>query len=229
MTGDELKARALDLGRALRADALDWARDRSWEVRAPVLLFLAYVLVQHLRELEYQNFFLAGIVLGTHEAGHALFSFTRSAFLTIAGGTILQWLAPLIAAGAMWRTQRDYFGVAFCLGWFGASAFSSATYVSDARGQLNLILVSPWRGAGTSSEVGGGDWHHLLSDLGLLTADTKLALLFKVIGVLSFAGALGLGGWLCWTMQRLRDEPPPPPPAWTTRQAPPGPRPPLPS
>lgn len=225
MSRDELLARARELGRALRADAIDWARDRSWEVRAPVLLFLAYVLVQHLRELEYQNFFLAGIVLGTHEAGHALFSFTRSAFLTIAGGTILQWLAPVIAGAALWRTQRDYFGVAFCLGWFGASAFSSATYVSDARGQLNLILVSPWRGAGTSSEMGGGDWHHLLSDLGMLTADTKLALLFKLIGVLSFLGALGLGGWLCWTMQRLRDEPPPPPPAWATRQPPPGPRP----
>lgn len=226
MNVDALRARALEVGQALRADATDWARDRSWEVRAPVLLFLAYVLVQHLRELEYQNFFLAGIVLGTHEAGHALFMLTRNQFLTVAGGTILQWLAPLLAAVVMWRAQRDYFGVAFCLGWFGASAFSSATYVSDARGQLNLVLVSPWGGAGTSSEVGGGDWHHLLGDLGMLTADTRLAFLFQVIGVASFALALGLGGWLCWTMQRLRAEPPPPPPAWATRQAP-GPRPPF--
>lgn len=227
MSLDAAKARLLELGRALHADAIDWARDRSWEVRVPVLLFLAYVLVQHLRDLEYQNFFLGGIVLGAHELGHPLFGLLGNRFLTIAGGTILQWLAPVICAAALWRTQRDYFGVAFCLGWFGASAFSSATYVSDARGQLNLILVSPLRGAATSSEVGGGDWHHLLSDLGMLQHDMTIAFVFKVIAVLSFLASLSLGGWLCWTMQRLRGEAPPPPPAWATRQ-PAGPRPPLP-
>lgn len=217
-----LKDRAREVGRALKADAVDWCRDRSWEVRVPVLLFLAYVLVRHLKDHEYQNFFLGGIILGTHEAGHALFKLLHVAYLTTLGGTLLQWLAPVIAAGVMWRTQRDYFGVVFCVGWFASSAFSSATYVSDARGQLNLPLVSPW-GSGTSVEMGGGDWRHLLEPLGLLTWDQTFSRLFKLVGLVSFGLAFALGGWLCWTMQRLRGEPPPAPPAWAVRQPPPRP------
>lgn len=231
MNADELRDRARLIGEALRRDAIEWCRDRSWEVRVPVLLFMVYLLVQHLRELEYGNFFLGGIILGTHEAGHVAFSLLRSEFITYAMGTGLQWLAPLIAAGVMWRAQRDYFGVAFCLGWFGSSAFHSATYISDARGQLGLILVSPWGGARLSTEGDRGDWAYLLTKFGLLEQDTKLAFLFQVIGVLSFLAGLALGLWLCWTMQRLRDEPPPKPPEWASRGAsgsPFGPRPPLP-
>lgn len=219
MNADELKARAREVAAALRADALEWCRDRSWEVRAPVLLFMAYLLVRHLGDLEYQNFFLGGFILGTHELGHVAFSLLRSEFITYAMGTGLQWLAPLIAAGVMWRAQRDYFGMAFCLGWFGCSAFASATYISDARGQLGLILVSPWGGARLSTEGDRGDWSYLLSKFGLLEQDTKLAFLFKVIGVVSILAGLALGVWLCWTMQRLRSEPPPPPPDWATRGA----------
>lgn len=213
----ELQARARELALALRADATEWCRDRSWEVRVPVLLFMVYLLFQHVRELEYQNFFLGGFILGTHEFGHVAFSLLRSEFLTVAMGTGLQWLAPLIAAGVMWKAQRDYFGMAFCLGWFGCSAFSSATYVSDARGQLGLILVSPWGGARLSTEGDRGDWQYLLDTFGLIESDTKFAFLFKVVGVLSILAGIALGVWLCWTMQRLRDEPPPPPPEWATR------------
>jgi hypothetical protein len=219
---DELRVRLREAGPALKADAIDWCRDRSWEVRVPVFLAFAWVLVHHLKDHEYQNFFLGGIVLGTHEAGHVLFKLFGNAYLTTLAGTLVQWLAPLVVAGVFWRTQRDYFAVAFCLGWFAASAYSSATYVSDARGQYNLPLVSPW-GSGTSVEMGGGDWRHILEPLGLLTWDQTTSKLFKLIGLLSFGASFALGGWLCWTMHRLRSEPPPPPPVWATRQPPPRP------
>jgi hypothetical protein len=227
----EVATRARELGLALRADAIEWCRDRSWEVRVPVLLFMVYLLVQHLRELEYMNFFMGGIVLGTHEFGHVAFSLLKSEWLTYAMGTGFQWLAPLIAAGVMWKAQRDYFGMAFCLGWFGVSAFHSACYISDARGQLGLILVSPWGGARLSTEGDRGDWEYLLDSVGLLQQDTKIAFVFQVIGVVSILAGLALGLWLCWTMQRLRDEPPPKPPEWASRGAggsPFGTRPPLP-
>lgn len=196
-----------------RDDASDWCRDRSWEIRAPVLLFFVYILVRSVVEEEYNNFMFGGINLGFHEMGHALFRFFGE-FMMIAGGTILQCLIPVIAAVAFWRTQRDYFGVAFCFGWLGTNAFGVAIYASDARGQRNLPLVSPW-GQSFGSD-GNGDWTRMLSRLDMLDWDTKIAFLFNCVGVLSFLVGIALGSWLLWRMHKTRSEPRPPPPDWAT-------------
>lgn len=224
MTADELKARAAALVAGAHAEAVAWCRDRSWEVRAPVLLYLAYVLVRDLaaKDVEYASWF-AGITLGIHEAGHVVFR-PFGEYLTILGGSLLQWLVPLVAAGALWRTQRDAFGVAFCLGWLGDSFFASAVYCSDARGERNLPLVS-FEGQGLSVDLGGGDWRAILEPLGLLSHDLGVARLLKLVGVGWFAAALALGAWCCVTMHRLRSAPPPPPPAWAGGGRPAGPRP----
>lgn len=200
----------------LRDEAVEWCRDRSWEVRAPVLLLLAWVLYHHWTEyIEYQNFFLGKFNFGIHEAGHLVFR-PFGEFLTIAGGTILQLLAPVIAAASLWRTQRDAFGVAFCWGWLGTNWFHCATYCSDARGQLNLPLYSV--GGQAFGADGVGDWSRMLGQLGLLEWDTKLAALMRLCGSASMLIGLALGAWLCWTMHRLRQAPGPAKvPAWAGR------------
>lgn len=197
----------------LRDDASDWCRGKSWEVRVPVMLLFVYVLFRSVVEEEYTNFFFGGINLGFHEMGHALFRYFGE-FMMIAGGTILQCLAPLIAAFALWRTQRDYFGVAFSLAWFGTNAFGCAIYASDARGQRNLPLVSPW--GQSFGRDGNGDWTRMLSKLDMLKWDTTIAFWFNCAGVLAFVLAIALGAWLLWRMHASRSEPPPPPPAWAT-------------
>jgi hypothetical protein len=183
----------------------DWCRERSWEVRVPILLMLAWVLVHHwVSDVEYQNFFLGKFNFGIHEAGHLVFK-PFGEFLHIAGGTILQCLAPVIAAFYLWCWQRDAFGVAFCLAWLGTNFFHCATYCSDARGQLNLVLYSP--GGQAFGADGVGDWSRMLGMLGHLEWDTKIAFFLRLAGSASMLAGIATGAWVCWTMLRLRDAP----------------------
>lgn len=206
------RSRARKVADWIDADLKEWARGRSWEARVPVLLLFVYLLVSYaLRDAEYTNFLFGGINLGFHEAGHALFRVLGS-FMEIAGGTILQCLAPVLAAVAFWRTQRDYFGVAFCWAWLGTNAMGCAVYAGDARGQRNLQLVSPW-GQSFGSD-GNGDWTRMLSRLGMLEWDTTIAFAFRCLGYGSFLIAIAFGAWVLWRMHRVRQEPPPPPPSW---------------
>ena len=192
---------------ALRDDALEWCRDRSWEVRVPVLILFAYILFRHLTQIEYGHFLFNGINLGVHEAGHILFG-PLGEFMMLAGGTILQCLVPVIAAGAFWKSQRDYFGVAFCFGWLATNCFNCAIYAADARGALNLPLVSPW-GQGFGAD-GAGDWTRMLTKVNLLHWDTTISSAWKLAGTASMALCFLLGGWLLWQMHRARNAPPPP-------------------
>ena len=201
----------LQVLRYLRDDARDWCRDRSWEVRLPVLIFFVYVLARSLTELEYGSFIFNGINLGFHEMGHIVFR-PFGEFMTIAGGTILQCLVPLIAAVGFWKAQRDYFAVAFSLGWFSANCFNAAIYAADARGQLNLPLVSPW-GQGFGAD-GMGDWTRMLGRLHLLEWDGTISFLWQVLGTASMLAGLALGAWLLVEMHHSRKLPPPPPPSW---------------
>ncbi len=202
--------RLAEVVRRYHARDAEWARDRSWEVRAPVLVYLAWVLVQHLRSLEYGSWF-AGMNLPIHEAGHLVFR-PLGELPMIAGGTILQCLAP-IAAGVYLRwKQDDAFGAAFCLGWFATNCFDAGTYAADARGMLNLPLVS--FGGQSFGADGGGDWTRLLGHFGLLERDQAISRAWRALGTASMLLALAYGAWLCWLIARVRQGPPPPPPAW---------------
>jgi hypothetical protein len=200
---DDPRAKALALLLTLRAtlqgQALEWCRDRSWEVRVPIVLYLAWILVNHWGNIEYQSL-LGGLNLGIHEWGHVLFR-PLGEFMTIAGGTILQCLAPLLTM-IMFYKQRDFFAIAFCFGWLSTNFFGCATYANDARGQLNLILVSPW-GQGFGAD-GIGDWSRMLRKLGMLEWDTTIAFGFRTAANLSMLTFFVLGGWLMWQMYKSR-------------------------
>lgn len=171
----------------------EWCRDRSAAVRAPLLLWLAYIGIRHLGNSDYNSIF-GGLNLGIHEAGHLLFSWLPGEFLAIAGGTFLQLAIPVLSA-VMLARQPDYFGAAFCGGWLSMNLYSVATYMADAR-QLDLPLVN----------VGGGevihDWNSMLATLGLLQWDTRMASLVRVLAFLTMWGSVALGAWMLFLMTR---------------------------
>lgn len=173
----------------------DWCEGRSWLVRAPLVLWLAWMGVRHLLDPDYASLF-GGLNLGIHEAGHLVFGLLGGDFLTAAGGTLLQCAAP-VAAALMFVRQPDYFAAAFCGGWLSTNLYGIATYVADAR-ELDLPLVS----------VGGGDseadhdWSYLLGELHLLEQDTALSTALRVLAFVVMWGSIALQAWMLRRMAR---------------------------
>ncbi len=172
---------------------LAWCEGRLWWPRAPLVLWCAWVGVEHLLDTDYASWF-GGLNLGIHEGGHVLFSFLGSEFLTTAGGTLLQCAAPVIAAW-MFTRQPDYFATAFCGSWLSMNLYGVATYMADAR-ELDLPLVN----------IGGGDadhdWNYMLAELGLLQFDTTLATFVRIGAFTLMWGSIAVMGWMLWRMGR---------------------------
>src|SRR5687768_13687541 len=181
----------------VKDDAEEWATGRSWLFRVPLLALLVYFVIQHLRDSLYGSWLFGGITLAIHEMGHPLFGFLGQ-FMSIAGGTILQLIAPT-AAGLVLARQRDYFGVAVTGFWLSFSLFNVATYMSDAQ-EMELPLVS--LGAGDPIH----DWNFMLTKVGLLAHDGALAGVTRFLAFLVAAASLALGAWLCLIMYRTRDQ-----------------------
>ncbi len=189
---DAAASGATTLSAQLRAQALEWARGRSWHVRLPLLLWLGDILVRHLGAEGYTSLF-GGLNLGIHELGHLLFA-PLGEFASIAGGTALQLLAPLIGVAMFWR-QQDWFGIAVAFCWLGTNLFNVAVYAADARAQL-LPLVSPATGDPIH------DWAYMLGAVGLLEWDQQIAGLIRISATASMLAGLVLGAWLLLAMYR---------------------------
>ena len=173
----------------LRQDAREWCSGRSWIWRAPVLAYLGWAGLRHLRDPLYGSLF-GGITLGLHELGHLILG-PLGAWPGIAGGSLAQIAAPIAAAWILAR-QRDYFGIAVGMAWLAFSLFGLAAYVGDARAQeLPLVSLGP-------DPI--HDWNWMLGRLGLLSADHALAFLCRAAAAVIWAGAMVLGVWLLWVM-----------------------------
>jgi hypothetical protein len=134
--------------------------------------------------------FLHLINLPFHEAGHVMFiPFGR--FMTISGGTLGQILMPLICLGTFLVKTRDPFGAAVALWWTAESMMDIAPYINDARA-LELMLI----GGVTGKETDGHDWNNILTMMGLLEWDHRLAHLTYNFGILLMLGSFLWGGSL---------------------------------
>ncbi len=134
--------------------------------------------------------FLHLINLPFHEAGHLIFiPFGR--FMTILGGTLGQILMPMICLGTFLIKTRDPFGAAVALWWTAESLMDIAPYINDARA-LDLMLIS----GVTGKETDGHDWKNILTMLGLLEWDHRLAHLTYQLGILLMLGSFLWGGVL---------------------------------
>jgi hypothetical protein len=186
---------------SLRAEAAVWCRGKNGFLRLPIVLWFGYIFVRFLTDPGYQSF-LWPLNLGFHEIGHLLFGYGGK-FLGMAGGTLLEFLAPFFGMIHFYR-QRDFFSVALCFGWLSTALFSIARYAADAR-QMAIPLVSlSW-----STEV-THDWNYLLGQAGLLPYDNVIAFLFRALASVSMLVCLASGLWLVWRMVTTRDGSPGP-------------------
>ncbi len=166
-----------------------WGRDRWWIPRAALMLYLSYLSLVLVADYSAWTWFNP-INLGIHETGHVIFNFTGIKFLTIAGGTIAQLVAPLILIYQFFQ-QGDLFAPSFGLFWLGTSVHNVSVYMADARAKA-LPLVT----------VGGGghiihDWEYLLGTLGLLRLDTFFGRLTWLVSLVIMWGACAWGFWVC--------------------------------
>ena len=189
---DEPSAGPIGWVRYFAHDIHDWCQGRWWQLRVPLLLFFAWVWLQHSTNPEYQSVF-KGLNLGIHELGHYVFA-PFGDRMAAWGGSLLQCLVPLIGM-AMFLKQRDYFAIAFAWGWLATNYFEVAPYVADAV-KMQLPLVTP----------GGGhaihDWNYLLGDLGWLRHTESLAALHWGVGHVCMVVCLAAMTYLIAEMMR---------------------------
>ena len=134
--------------------------------------------------------FLHLINLPFHEAGHVLFMpFGR--FLMILGGSLGQVLMPMVCLITFLVQTRDPFGAAVALWWTAESLMDVAPYINDARA-LDLMLL----GGVTGKETDGHDWNNILTMLGWLEYDHRLAHLAYNVGILLMLASFAWGAVL---------------------------------
>jgi hypothetical protein len=170
----------------LASSVRHWAAGRTWWVRAPVLVWLAWILVGYWDDPLNTTIF-HGIDLAFHEIGHILWA-PLGEFMGFAGGTLTQVLVP-VAAGVVLYRQRDWFGVAFAVGWVGINCFEIVPYAGDALAR-RLPLVS----------TGGGepihDWTYMLGELDLLQHAAAIATAWQWAGRALMLAGIGFGAWV---------------------------------
>lgn len=132
-----------------------------------------------------------------HEAGHVIFS-PLGRFMTVFGGSLLQFLVPVILAGAFLR-QRNQFGAVVCTWWAGQNLVDVSLYIADARA-LQLVLI----GGRTGAEVEGHDWEFILTSLGWIHRDAAIGLATRRVGLVIMVAALA---WGAAYLARNRPEP----------------------
>ncbi|NMM13564.1 MAG: zinc ribbon domain-containing protein [Rhodoferax sp.] len=170
-----------------RVDALSfWLRVA---ILAGLVLWSWQLIGMDYRSGEMGESFIHRPILVFHEAGHILF-LPLGHWMMVLGGTLGQLLMPAILAGALLLKNRDPFGAAVGLWFFGVSLLDVAPYMFDAL-QPQLMLLS-----GQVGDAGGHDWIYLFSSLGLLAKSQLIGGLTHKLGALVVLLALGWGTWL---------------------------------
>jgi hypothetical protein len=156
---------------------------RDWQPIGPVAqfgwiaffaLFLLYAVSNH-----GDGLFIDPVNLVVHEGGHALFGWFGST-LGLWGGTLLQLLVPALLA-AYFFSQRQAPAFAFCVFFFFENFLGIATYMADARAmQLPLVTIG-------DPEFTVHDWNAILTSLGLLAWDTRIAACLRAVGWMGMA------------------------------------------
>ena len=136
----------------------DWHQVPRWAMAGWIAfyaMFLIYAFTMHGGFL-----FIDFVNLIVHEGGHLLFGWFGPT-LGIWGGTILQWLVPLLLAGYFF-SQRQTTAFAFCVFFFFENWLYTATYMADARAMALcgttrplLRLCERWGGAGWWGQLRG--------------------------------------------------------------------------
>jgi hypothetical protein len=161
----------------------DWRPISRWSVLAWLVfyvLFLIYAFRMHGGYL-----FIDSANLVVHEGGHLLFRWFGPT-LCLWGGTILQWLVPLLLAMYFFH-ERQPAAFIFCAFFFFENWLYTATYMGDARAMV-LPLVTTG-----DPEYVEHDWNTIFTSLGVLPYDTRIA---AIVSFLGWCGMLASVTWL---------------------------------
>ncbi|MBI2837333.1 MAG: hypothetical protein HYX75_03410 [Acidobacteria bacterium] len=146
-----------------------------WRLRpdpliATVLLLASFVLFALRDSVRSALWFLAGVDLMIHEAGHPVFGVFGIEFIGFLGGTLMQLMMPVAFFLYFLRHSQPKSADAV-LFWIGQNLLDVGRYMADARSQ-DLPLL------------GGGehDWAYLLGATGLLKHDRTLGGLADFMG-----------------------------------------------
>ncbi len=161
----------------------DWRPISRWAIVAWVIfyiLFMIYAFNMHRSFL-----FIDSANLVVHEGGHLLFG-CFGGTIGLWGGTILQWLVPLLLAAYFFR-ERQPAEFVFCLFFFFENWLYTATYMADARAMvLPLVTVG-------DSDFVEHDWNTIFSGFGVLSCDTVIGGTVPIVG---WCGMLASTAWL---------------------------------
>lgn len=142
--------------------------------------------------------FMHLVNLPFHEAGHVFFS-PFGDFVRTLGGTLGQFLMPMVCCLVLLLRTRDPFGAAAALWWFGENFLDIAPYVADAgTGELPLLGGN----TGESTPYGFHDWEYLMTETGRLGQEHALARASHAAGALVMALAVAWMAWLLWRAWR---------------------------
>jgi hypothetical protein len=183
-----------------------WAKNKSWWWRLPILLWFVYLFRKDYQipqpgESEPFNP-ISAFNLGIHELGHVLFS-AFGQFMHILGGSLFQVLFPLIWLGISLK-RKWYFAASMTCCWIGMNFYEVAVYTGDARSRLLPLATGP-AGIGisdgdTAAYDQGHDWFQILSRTHHLNSDTSLSHMFRNIGTAFFILGLSFGTFLILLM-----------------------------
>lgn len=172
-------------------DSREWAAGRSWIVRAPLVLYLAYAVIRYFLDSDYSSIF-AALSLGLHELGHVVFGFLPFFFVALAGSAV-EVLVPL-AGMLMFLRQPDYFGIGVLGCWLSYNLYGIGRYIADSRDQFGIYV-----------SIGGGeaqhDWEYILDTLGLLQQDKAIGALVRILAFAVGIASLGYSSWLLFQMK----------------------------
>src|ERR1039458_3545214 len=161
----------------------DWQPTSRWAIAAWLAFYIFFMLYAF--HMHGGFLFIDSANLVVHEGGHLLFrGFGPTPCLW--GGTILQWMVPLLLAAYFFH-QRQSAAFAFCLFFFFENWLYTATYMADARSMV-LPLVTT-----SDSDFVEHDWYAIFSSLGVLQYDTTIAAIVRTLG---WCGMLACVGWL---------------------------------
>ena len=131
--------------------------------------------------------FIDNVNLIIHEAGHVLFlPFGNT--LTVAGGSILQVLVPIIFFAYFFLNTAIYSAAVMAF-WTGVSMVNVSVYAGDAL-KMQLPLLT--------GDTDGHDWNQLLFQFGLLRQTDLVSNIILILGILCILAGftLALVSWL---------------------------------
>jgi hypothetical protein len=171
----------------------------SWRFYTGAALLAASVIIgirfylMDIKTGEIGGTFMHAIMLPFHEFGHILFR-PFGEFMTLAGGSLAQWLMPL---GFLWLfsfKNRDNLTASLMLWWCGTQFIDMAPYAYDAFDPKMILLT------GRTGDTGAHDYIDMLGDLGLLKRARGVGYFLQHFGLLVMVAAWAWGAYILWKL-----------------------------